>query len=172
MSLRGRQNSTSAHVESARLLVLRLGTSYVALPAVGVHGILTRLEAADGQAVTVAGLVYQPVDLAQRLSLAADFSGIEMRTVLYSTGRSQGAIPVEQVVGLVDVERKDCLPLPPQFQRDERNWFGGMMLYRDQLVLILNPAWALGESVDAGAASIGQAGQLCGATSAAIGGSC
>jgi CheW-like domain len=172
MSLRGRQNSTSAPVASARLLVLRLGMSYVALPAVGVHGILTRLEAADGQAVTVAGLLYQPVDLAQRLSLAADFSGIEMRTVLYSTGRSQGAIPVEQVVGLVDVERKDCLPLPPQFQRDERNWFGGMMLYQDQLVLILNPAWALGESADAGVASIGQAGQMCGAASAGIGGSC
>jgi chemotaxis signal transduction protein len=172
MSLRGRQNLTSTAVETARLLVLRLGTNYVALPAVGVHGILTRSEAAGGQAVTAAGVVYPLVDLAQRLSLAADFSGIEMRTVLYSTGRSQGAIPVEQVVGLVDVERKDCRPLPPQFQRDERNWFGGMMLYRDQLVLILNPAWALGESADAGAASIGQAGRMCEATPAAIGGSC
>lgn len=172
MSLRGRQNSTSAPVESARLLVLRLGTSYVALPAVGVHGVLTRSEAAGGQAVIAAGVVYPPVDLADRLSLSADFSGIEMRTVLYSTGRSQGAIPVEQVVGLADVERKDCLPLPPQFQRDERSWFGGMMLYRDQLVLILNPAWALGESADTGAASIGQAGRMCEATPSAIGESC
>jgi chemotaxis signal transduction protein len=119
-----------------------------------------------------AGVVYPPVDLAERLLLAADFSGMEMRTVLYSTGRSQGAIPVEQVVGLADVERKDCLPLPPQFQRDERSWFGGMMLYRNQLVLILNPAWALGESADTGAASIGQAGRMSGVNSAAIGESC
>jgi hypothetical protein len=170
--LRGRQNSTSAPVESARLLVLRLGTSYVALPAAGVHGILTRSEAAGGQAVIAAGVLYPTVDLADRLSLAADFSGIEMRTVLYSTGRSQGAIPVEQVVGLADVERKDCLPLPPQFQRDERSWFGGMMLYRDQLVLILNPAWALGESADTGAVSIGQAVRMCEATPSAIGESC
>jgi chemotaxis signal transduction protein len=172
MSLRGRQNSTSTGVETARLLVLRLGETFVALPAVGVHGILTRSETISGQAVTVAGVVYPPADLAQRLSLVADFSGMEMRTVLYSTGRSLGAIPVEQVVGLVDVERKDCLPLPPQFQRDERNWFGGMMLYRNQLVLILNPGWALGESADAGVASMDQAGQMCGATSAAIGGPC
>lgn len=172
MSLRGRQNSASAGVETARLLILRLGNTFVALPAVGVHGILTRSEAVDGEAVTAAGGVYPTVDLAQRLSLAADFSGMEMRTVLYSTGRSQGAISVEQVVGLSDVERKDYLPLPPQFQREERSWFGGIMLYQDQLVLILNPAWALGESPDAGAASIGQAGQMYGATSAAIGGSC
>lgn len=172
MSLRGRQNSTSAAVDTARLLVLRLGATYVALPAVGVHGILTRSEAAGGQAVTAAGVVYPPVDLAERLSLAADFSGMEMRTVLYSIGRSQGAITVEQVVGLADVERKDYLPLPPQFQRDERSWFGGMMLYRDRLVLILNPAWALGESADAGAVSMSQADRMSGATSAAIGGSC
>ncbi|TKB72014.1 MAG: hypothetical protein E8D46_14865 [Nitrospira sp.] len=172
MALRGLQNSTIASVDTARLLILRLGATYVALPAVGVQGILTRSEAADGQAVTAAGVVYPPVDLAGQFSLAPDFSGMEMRTVLYSTGRSQGAIPVEQVVGLADVERKDCFPLPPQFQRDERSWFGGMMLHQDQLVLILNPAWALGESDDAGAASIGLAGQMCGATSAASGGSC
>jgi hypothetical protein len=48
-------------------------------------------------------------------------------------------------VGLVDVERKDCFPLPAQFQRDEQQWFMGMMLYQDQLVLILNPAWIVGE---------------------------
>ena len=80
--------------------------------------------------------------------------------MLYSTGRSHGAIGVEQVVGLTDIERKDCLPLPPQFQRDERNWFGGMMLYQDQLVLILNPLWVLGELSDVVPAPVGQAEQL------------
>jgi chemotaxis signal transduction protein len=95
-----------------------------------------------------------------------------MRTVLYSTGRSHGAIRVEQVVGLTDVERKDCLPLPPQFQRDERNWFGGMMLYQDRLVLILNPSWALGELADVIPVSVGQAEQMNAATPAAVGESC
>ena len=95
-----------------------------------------------------------------------------MRTVLYSNGHSHGAIRVEQVVGLTDVERKDCFPLPPQFQCDERNWFAGMMLYQDQLVLILNPAWALGELTDVAPASLGQAERMIAATPAAVGGSC
>ena len=172
MSLRGRHNSTSILVETASFLVVRLGRSYLALPAAGVRGILTQEEAGHEQAVTAAGTVYQPVDLAQRLSVAAHLSGLESRTVLYSTGRVQGAIRVEQVVGLTDVERKDCLPLPPQFQRDERNWFGGMLLYQEQLVLILNPSWALGESSGEGPVSIGYVEQMVAATPAAVGGSC
>jgi chemotaxis signal transduction protein len=167
MSLRGRQNSTNMLVETTSFLVVRLGGSYVALPADGVRGVLTQEEA-----VPAAGTVYHPVELAQRLSVVADLSGLEVRTVLYSNGHSQGAIHVEQVVGLTDVARKDCLPLPPQFQRDERNWFGGMMLYQDQLVLILNPSWALGELTDVIPASIGQAEQMVAATPAAVGGSC
>jgi chemotaxis signal transduction protein len=172
MSLRNRHNSANMLVEVASFLVVRLGGSYFALPADGVRGVLTQDEADHEQAVTAAGTIYQPVDLAQRLSVGADLSGLEIRTVLYSTGRSYGAIRVEQVVGLADVERKDCLPLPPQFQRDERNWFGGMMLYQDQLVLILNPSWALGELADVVPVSVGQAEQTVAVTPAAVGESC
>jgi len=172
MSLRGHHHSTNVLVETASFLVARLGVSYVALPADGVRGVLTREEAGDEQAVTAAGTVYQPVALAQRLSVLADLSGLEMRTVLYSNGRSHGAIRVEQVVGLTDVARKDCLPLPPQFQHDERDWFGGMMLYQDHLVLIINPSWALGELADVVPASVGQAELMIAATPAAVGGSC
>ena len=172
MSLRGHHYSTNVHVETASFLVVRLGVSYVALPADGVRGVLTREETGNEEAVTMAGAVYQPVDLAQRLSVLADLSGLEMRTVLYSNGRSQGAIRVEQVVGLTDVARKDCLPLPPQFQRDERNWFAGMMLYLDHLVLILNSSWALGELADAVPASLGQAELTITATPATVGRSC
>ena len=75
-------------------------------------------------------------------------------------------------MGLTDVERKDCLPLPPQFQGDERNWFVGMMLHQDQLVLILNPSWVLGELADAVSVPVGQAEQLIEATPATVGGSC
>lgn len=172
MSLRGRHNSADMLVETASFLVVRLGVSYVALPAAGVRSVLTKEEAGHDQAVTAAGTIYQPVDLAQRFSVVADLSGLEMRTVLYSTGHSHGAIRVEQVVGMTEVERKDCLPLPPQFQRDERNWFRGMMLYQDKLVLILNPSWALGELADVVPASVGQSEQLVAATPAAVDGSC
>ena len=172
MSLRGRHDSTNMLLETASFLVVRLGGSYVALPADGVRGVLTQEDAGNEQAVTAAGTVYRPVDLAQRLSVVANLSGLSMRTVLYSTGRSHGAICVEQVVGLTNVERKDCLPLPPQFRRDERTWFGGMMLYQDQLVMILNPSWVLGELADVLPVSVGQAEQTVAATRAAVGGSC
>jgi hypothetical protein len=172
MSLRGHHNSTTLPVETASFLVIRLGDSYVALPAEGVRGVLTQEEAGKEQTVTSAGAIFQPVDLAQRLSLVAHLSGPEFRTVLYSTGRSHSAIGVEQVIGLTEVERKDCFPLPPQFQRDERNWFQGMMLYQEQLVLILNPLWVLGESTDVVPAPIEQKGEMVEATPARIGESC
>ena len=171
MSLRGRQNSTNMLVGTARFLIVRLGATYLSFPADGVRGVLTKEEAGDDQTVTAAGAIYPPIDLARRLSLTAGLSGLEMRTVLYSNGHSQGAIQVEQVIGLTDVERKDCFPLPPQFQRDERNWFAGMMLYEDQLVLILNPSWALGEMASGISASVGQVEQTV-AASIAVGGQC
>jgi chemotaxis signal transduction protein len=158
MSLRSRHNSSKTLVETASFLVVRLGTNYFALHAVGVRGILTHEEVAHDEAVTTMGNVYQPVDLAKRLSIVADVTGLVGRTVLYSAGRSHTSIRVEQVVGLTDVERKDCLPLPPQFHSDERNWFGGVLLYQDQLALILNPSWVVGELADVVPVSMGQAG--------------
>jgi hypothetical protein len=153
-------------------LIVALENTYVALPADGVRGVLTQEEVGKEQAVTTAGITYQPMDLAQRLSVVADVSGIESRTVLYSNGRSHGAIAVSQVLGLTDVARKDCLPLPAQFQREERNWFDGMMLYQDQLVLILNPLWALGELIDIVPVAVGEVGQITVATQVAGDGSC
>jgi chemotaxis signal transduction protein len=117
------------------------------------------------------GDIYHPIDLAQRLSVIADLSGLEMRTVLYSNDHSQGAIRVEQVVGLTDVERKDCFPLPTQFRGDEQHWFMGMMLYQDHLVLILNPAWLLEELGVGVPAPVGRTEQI-EATPATMGESC
>lgn len=172
MSLRGRHNLADTLVETASFLVVRLGINYFALPATGVRGIFTQEEVGHEEAVTAAGTVYRPVDLARQLSVIANLSGLERRTVLYSTECSHGAICVEQVVGLMDIERKDCLPLPLQFQGDERNWFVGMLLHQDHLVLILNHSWVLGELSVAVSVPIGQAEQLIEATPATVGGSC
>ena len=172
MSLRGHHISTNVLVDTASFLVVRLGGSYVALPADGVRGVLTQEETGNEETVTAAGIIYQQVDLAQRFSAVAGLPGLEMRTVLYSNGHSQGAIRVDQVVGLTDVERKDCLPLPPQFQREERNWFRGMMLYQDRLVLIVNPSWALGELADVAPTSVRQVEQMVTINPAAVGGLC
>jgi chemotaxis protein histidine kinase CheA len=172
MSLRGGHNSENTRVEVASFLVIRLGVNYFALPAAGVRGVLTQEEVGHDEAVTVSGTAYQLVDLSQRLSVVANSSGPERRTVLYSTGHSTGAIAVEQVVGLMEIERKDCLLLPSQFQRDERDWFRGMLLYQDQLVLILNVAWVLREPSGIVSIPIGQAEQLVKTTPAMVGGVC
>ena len=171
MTLRGRHNSTNTLVETASFLVIRLGARYLALPAAGVRSVLTSEEAGHARTLTALGDIYHPIDLAQRLSVIADLSGLEMRTVLYSNDHSQGAIRVEQVVGLTDVERKDCFPLPAQFQGDEQRWFMGMMLFQDQLVLILNPAWLLGELGVGVPVSAGRTEQIA-ATPATVSGSC
>ena len=156
----------------ASFLVIRLGVNYFALPAAGVRGVLAQEEVGHDEAVTVSGTAYQLVDLSQRLSVVANLSGPERRTVLYSTGRSHGAFAVEQVVGLMEIERKDCLPLPSQFQRDERDWFRGMLIYQDQLVLILNLAWVLGEPSGMVSVPVGQVEQLGKVAPAMVGGTC
>ena len=159
-------------MEVASFLVIRLGVNYFALPAAGVRGVLTQEEVGHDEAVTVSGTAYQLVDLSQRLSVVANLSGPERRTVLYSTGRSHGAFAVKQVVGLMEIERKDCLPLPSQFQRDERDWFRGMLIYQDQLVLILNLAWVLGEPSGMVSVPVGQVEQLGKVAPAMVGGTC
>lgn len=172
MSLRGHHHLTNSLVESASFLVVRLGGNYLALPAEGIRGVLTQEEAGNEEAVRAVGTRYELVDLARRLSVCADLSGPEMRMVLYSNRHSHGAIRVEEVVGLTDVARKNCLPLPAQFQRDERNWFGGFLVYQDHLVLIVNPSWMLGELAEVVSGALGRAEQIAVSASAAVGGSC
>jgi hypothetical protein len=171
MSLRGHHNATNLLIETARFLVVRLGRSYFALSAAGVRGLLTKEDTGGERAVTAEGAVYQSVDLAQRLSVAADLSGSDMRIILYSNGQARGAIQVEEVVGLIDVERKDCFPLPAHFQRDERKWFMGMMLSHDRLVLILHSSWVLEKLADPPASTV-LTGRMIGESQAAVDRSC
>jgi len=145
MSLRGHQRATAATIDEVTLLVVRFGAQLFALPADGVRGVLTPQEAGREQAVTWVGLTYHEADLAGRLATTFDASGAEQRTVLYASKLSHGAIRVEEVVGLVDVARNDCRPLPPHFRADERSWIVGYVLVNDQVTLILNPEWVLGE---------------------------
>lgn len=148
MSLRGHHKSASAQERTVSFLVVRLGTCYLALPSEGVRGVLTRLEAGDGDNVTWVGIMYHTVDLAGLMGTVSDFTGVEARTILYSNGQTHGAIRVEDVIGLIDVDQADCLALPAQFRREERQWFGGMILHEGQVALIVSSAWVLGELAD------------------------
>ena len=145
MSLRGHHKVTTAVVQTASLLVVRFGNQWCAVPSQGVRGVMTQQEAGSGGRVTFVGVTYEDVDLAGRFRAALDPSNPDMRIVLYSNGQTHGAIRVEEVIGMIEVERAECRPLPSHFQREERTWISGTTIYRDQLVLILSPEWVLGE---------------------------
>ena len=159
MSLRGHNRATTATVQTASLLVVRFGKNLYALPSAGVRGVFTREEVGSGHTVTAVGITYHDVDLAGRLATALDLSHPEMRVVLYSNGQTHGVICVEEVIGMIEVERVECRPLPPHFRQDERVWISGMTFYQERLVLILSPEWILGELgevVAAGARALSQ----------------
>ena len=145
MSLRGHHKVTTAVVQTASLLVVRFGKQWCAVPSQGVRGVLTSQEAGNAGRVTFVGVTYDDVDLAGRLGTAFDASNPDMRVVLYSNGQTHGAVRVEEVIGMIEVERAECRPLPSHFQQEERSWISGTTVYRDQLVLILSPEWVLGE---------------------------
>lgn len=145
MSLRGHHKATTGTVQTASFLVVRFGRNICALPAQCVRGVLTCEEVGAGRSVTAVGVTYQALDVAGRFSASVDLTHPNARTVLYSNGQSHGAIRAEEVIGMVDAEREQCLPLPPHFREAERTWISGMLFFRDQLVLILNPEWVLGE---------------------------
>jgi chemotaxis signal transduction protein len=145
MSLRGHHKVTTAVVQTARLLVVRFGKQWCAMPSQGVRGVLTPQEANRSGRVTSVGVTYEDVDLAARLGTAFDTTNADMRVVLYSNGQTHGAVRVEEVIGMIEVERAECRPLPSHFQQEERTWISGTTIYRDQLVLILSPEWVLGE---------------------------
>jgi hypothetical protein len=145
MSLRGHHKVTTAVVQTASLLVVRFGKLWCAVPSQGVRGVLTQQEAGRGEQATFVGVTYQDVDLAGRLGTTLDLSNPDVRVVLYSNGQTHGAVRVEEVIGMIEVERTECRPLPSHFQQEERTWISGTTIYRDQLVLILSPEWVLGE---------------------------
>jgi CheW-like domain len=172
MGLRGHHKSTTATAQTASFLVVRFGKNYFALPSQGVRGVLTREEAGRGQTVTAVGVTYQDMDLASRLSAVLDLTHPDIRTVLYSNGQSHGALRVEEVIGMIDVERGQCTPLPPHFQHDERTWISGTLFFREDLALILNPEWILGELGEETSVTAGSARPKALAGSIAHGGQC
>ena len=145
MSLRGHHKVTTTVVQTASLLVVRFGNQWCALPSQAVRGVLTQREAGGEGRVTVLGVAYEDVDLAGRVGASLDLSNPDMRVVLYSNGQTHGAVRVEEVIGMIEVDREECRPLPSHFHREERTWISGTTMYREQLVLILSPDWVLGE---------------------------
>ena len=58
-----------------------------------VQGLLTREETEATGSVTLQGVAYETVDLADRLALSSDKDGLDTRIVLFSHGGLQGEHP-------------------------------------------------------------------------------
>lgn len=151
MSLRGMRAGSISLAPMSRFLVVTMGGLSLAFYADSVQGLLTGEEAGTTRSVTVQGVVYETVDLADRLALSSDKDGPDGRTVLLSHGGLRGSIRVAQVHGLMEVEQSQVLPLPRQFQGEEQDWYRGVILLKEGIALILNTAWVLqGAGADQG----------------------
>ena len=150
MSLRGHRQGSAAHVPTERYLIVSVAAQRFALSADLIQGLLTLEESRSVGILTVQGHDYPPLSLAGRLGLAEAGDGPEIRFVLVGRAGTRACIRVEQVHGLVEVERDRVLPLPGQFRSDERNWYIGLILLEEGVAVGLNSAWLIEGAMQGG----------------------
>ena len=143
MSLRGHRIGSAAHVPIERFLIVEIGSQQFALSADLVQGLMTMEESGFVNTLTVQGQDYPSLDLGDRLGLAQAGDGPETRMVLLAQAGIRACIRVDQVHGLVEVERPRVLPLPGQFRSEERNWYVGLILYGEGVAVGLHSRWLL-----------------------------
>jgi hypothetical protein len=135
----------------SRFLLVTMGGRLLAFDADTVRGLLTDEEAGTTDPVTVQGVVYKPVNLADRLGLPSDANGPHTRIVLLACEGLQGSIRVADVRGLFEVDQSQVLPLPQQFQGEEQDWYRGVILLAETVAVVVNTAWVLqGAGADQG----------------------
>ena len=143
MSLRGHRIGAAAQVPIERFLIVGVGAQLFALSAELVQELLTLDESGSSSTLTVQGQEYPPVSLVERFGLASSDNTTETRSVLLAQAGMRACIRVDQVHGLVDVERTRVLPLPRQFRSHERNWYFGILLFGNGVAVGLNSMWLL-----------------------------
>jgi len=143
MSLRGQKARLRSSVPAAQFFVVTLGARSLAFDGDAVRGLLTSEEAGESEVVTVQGVAYANVDLAGRLALSTDEGSSDTLIVLLSWGRLQGSVRVDRVQGRVELDQSQILPLPRQFQGEERTWYRGIILFEESVAPVLDTAWIL-----------------------------
>lgn len=138
---------TSSPDSSARFLIVTVGGRYLALDAECVVGLLMLEEAGNVDDPTIHGVVYRAISLTDRLGLSNDRSGPHTRIVLLSDRDARGNIRVAAVLGRLELQPSQVLPLPMQFRGPERHWYRGMILYENRVAFVLDTTWLLGGHV-------------------------
>lgn len=150
MSLRGHRIGLASHVSLERFLVVSVDSRCFAVPADLVHGLLTLEESQSVNLLTVQGREYPFLNFTGRLGLSRIDDGPDTRMVLLEQADIRGCIRVDQVQGLIEVERTQMLALPPQFRGDERNWYAGLILFGEGVALGLSSRWLMSEAIEIG----------------------
>lgn len=125
------------------VVVVLCGPSLLAVPSDIVRGILEPDEAGPGPTIYAYGLAFPTTDLAAHLGLWRPAAPLEARTILCERQHLRRAIHVDQVVSLTDVPQQGIQPLPAHFSGHERDWFAGLFVFQEQIVLLVNPVWLL-----------------------------
>lgn len=143
MGLRGHKTVASSGGQTFRFLVTLIGPTHVAFPSHWVRGIITTAEAGSEGPVIWARASYEWTEFSGRLTIGNSATTAESRVVLYGNEQRSRAFMVDGVVGLVDVERVQVHPLPPQFRGRERDRLLGYLFGSAYVALIANPFWVL-----------------------------
>ncbi|MGE3976135.1 MAG: chemotaxis protein CheW [Nitrospira sp.] len=147
MDVQESMTGTPSPVSLLRFLIVVVGGRYLALNAKSICGLLTLEETGDVENPTVHGMVYGALNLADRLSLSHDADGANARVVLLSEGNARGNVRVPMVQGLLELQPSQVLPLPLQFRGAERQWYRGVILFANNIALVLNTTWVLNAQV-------------------------
>ncbi len=143
MGLRGQRPVTLSSGQAIRFLVTLIGGSSVAFPAQWVRGIVMPAAAGPDGLVTWAGIDYERTDLSARLKVMSKGPSPDTRLILYGNEERSRSFGVDNVLGLLDVERTLIHPLPPQFRGKERERLLGVCVDTSLIALIANPFWVL-----------------------------
>ncbi len=125
------------------MVVVLCGPSLLAVPSDIVRGILEPDQAGQGPTIYAYGLTFPTTDLAAHLGLWRPSAPPEARIILCERQHMRRAIHVDQVVSLTDIPQQGIKPLPAHFSGHERDWFAGLFVFQDRIVLLLNPVWML-----------------------------
>lgn len=143
MMSRGQEVGIATQGGTARFVIVTIGQRLFAIDAIAVQGIVAPAEAADSLAPEFQGDVYPVIDLTSRLATRDGQGQQSDQVVLLLLDRTRGSVGVECVHGRMDLHESQILPLPRHFQGAERDWYRGMILFENSIVLILNLPWVL-----------------------------
>lgn len=143
MGLRSEDGNT-VPTNVRRMLLIICGGTCFAVPAEVVRGIAG--EQGEDVPAGLASLAASSavVDFGELFGVESAPDSPDSRVFVCGTPDGCRAFRVDQLLGMHDVDMQRFRALPAHFTGPERQWFGGLLLSEDGVVLLVNPGWLLG----------------------------